>query len=126
MREHTLKFLEKAGRAIRSARLLLEAGETDFAAGRAYYAMFYAAQAMLHERGLRTRKHTGVQGLFGEQFAKTGAIDPKYHRWLLDAFDRRLQGDYGFDSMISSDDVLEMIAQAQEFLAQAQRFTAIG
>lgn len=126
MREHTGKFLDKAARAIRSAQLLVDAGETDFAAGRAYYAMFYAAQAMLHERGLRTRKHTGLQALFGEQFAKTGLIDPKYHRWLLDAFDRRLQGDYGFDSVITNDDVLEMIGQAQEFVAEARRFTGVG
>lgn len=43
MKEQTRKLLDKSAHAIRAARLLLENDETDFAAGRAYYAMFYAA-----------------------------------------------------------------------------------
>jgi len=42
---------------------------------------------------------------FGEQFAKSGRLDPKFHRWLLDAFDRRLQGDYGFEALIAPEEV---------------------
>lgn len=53
---------------------------------------------------------------FGEHFAKTGVLDPKFHRWLLDAFDERLSGDYGSEIVVSSEDVASMIAQAEEFL----------
>jgi uncharacterized protein (UPF0332 family) len=42
-------LLDKAMRAIRAAEVLLEKGDAEFAAGRAYYAMFYVAQAMLGE-----------------------------------------------------------------------------
>ena len=116
MKEATPGFLEKAERAIRVAKRLLEDGDVDFAAGRAYYAMFYAAQALLHEKGLRFRKHAGVHGAFGEHFAKTGVLDSKFHRWLLDAFDERLSGDYGSEIVVSSEDVASIIAQAEEFL----------
>jgi uncharacterized protein len=34
--------------------------DVDFAAGRAYYAMFYIAEALLSEKGFRSRKHGGV------------------------------------------------------------------
>ena len=40
MKSDTLKLLEKAGRAIRAAEVLLAKGDPEFAAGRAYYAMF--------------------------------------------------------------------------------------
>lgn len=57
------RLLLKAARAIRAAELLLREGDPDFASARAYYAMFYAAEALLFERGLQFRKHGAVHGL---------------------------------------------------------------
>jgi uncharacterized protein (UPF0332 family) len=126
LKDHTRKLLDKAARSIRAASLLVDNGETEFAAGRAYYAMFYAAEAVLYEAGQRSRSHSGVHSLFGEQFAKSGRLDPKFHRWLLDAFDRRLQGDYGFDAAIATEEVDRTIQQAAEFLQAAERLIAAG
>ena len=61
MKDHTRKLLDKAARAIRVASLLVDNRETEFAAGRAYYAMFYTAEALLYEAGQRSRSHSGVQ-----------------------------------------------------------------
>ncbi|MGH8566242.1 MAG: HEPN domain-containing protein [Gammaproteobacteria bacterium] len=49
----------------------------EAAAARAYYAMFYVAEALLYERGLSFRKHAGVHGAFGQHFAKSGVLDAK-------------------------------------------------
>ena len=51
MKEAARKLLDKARRAIGAAETLLQAGDMEFAAGRAYYAMFYAAEAFLNELG---------------------------------------------------------------------------
>jgi uncharacterized protein (UPF0332 family) len=40
-------LLHKAGESLQAAELLQREGYLDFAASRAYYAMFYAAQALL-------------------------------------------------------------------------------
>jgi len=120
LKEQTRKLLVKSAHAIRAARLLLENDGPDFAAGRAYYAMFYAAEALLCEEGQRSRSHSGVHSLFGEQFAKTGRLDPKYHRWMLAAFTRRLEGDYGFDATLTPAEVERTLEQAAEFLAAAE------
>ncbi len=58
---------------------------------------------------------------FGAHFAKPARIDPKFHRFLLDAFDRRIQADYSFEALISEDEVASMIDQAREFLEQGER-----
>ncbi len=121
MKPETQKLLDKASRALRAAETLLNNGDADFAAGRAYYAMFYVAEALLHEKDLRSRKHSGVISLFGESFAKTGALDAKFHRWLLDAFDKRILADYGVEATLTRDDAAEMITQAREFLGAASR-----
>jgi uncharacterized protein (UPF0332 family) len=49
-------------------------------------------------------------------------LDPKYHRWLITAFDQRQIGDYGLNPDIQSEVVVEMINQAQEFLDTAGRY----
>ncbi len=122
MNTDTHKLLEKARRAIQAAATLLQHGDTDFAAGRAYYAMFYTAEALLNEKGLSSRKHGGVHALFGEHFAKTGLLNAKFHRFLLDAFDRRLQADYAFEAVITGEEVTAMIGQAREYLEEAEKF----
>jgi uncharacterized protein (UPF0332 family) len=124
LKEQSRRFLEKARHAIHAAEILLREDESDSAAGRAYYAMFYIASALLAEIGLESTKHSGVHALFGEHFAKPGRIHAKFHRFLLDAFDRRIQADYGFEGPISREEVVTMIDQAREFLAQAEPLLA--
>jgi uncharacterized protein (UPF0332 family) len=121
VKDQAQKLLNKALRAIRAAETLLKGGDADFASGRAYYAMFYAAEALLNEKGLRFRKHGGVHGAFGEHFIKTGQMDSKYHQWLLDAFDKRVQGDYGVEAVVTDEEVVRMIEQAREFLQAARK-----
>ena len=122
MKAETERLLDKAGHAIRAAEILLDADEGDFAAGRAYYAMFYVAEALLVERGRRFREHSAVHAAFGKQFAKAGLLEPKFHRWLLDAFDRRIVSDYETTGDLSPHEVRETINRAKEFLTQANRF----
>lgn len=64
------------------------------AISRSYYAMFYAAKALLLLDGIDANKHSAVASAFGREYAKTGKIDPRYHRMLLDGFDWRQKSDY--------------------------------
>ena len=122
MKQSTERLLDKASRAIEAATVLLRENSSDFAAGRAYYGMFYVAEALLNESGQHFRKHSAVHAAYGEQFAKTAILDPKYHRWLLDGSDKRLLGDYEVEVTLDRDDVEKMITQAKEFLEVARRY----
>jgi len=120
MKEGTGQLLEKAERAIQAADALLASHGPEFAAGRAYYAMFYTAEALLHERGLAFSKHGALHAAYGKEFTKSGLLDPKFHRWLLDAFAVRLQEDYDAETLVSGERVEEMLEQARTFLAAAR------
>lgn len=122
MTEEVRKLLEKAQRALHAAETLLNESDAEFATGRAYYALLYTAQALLRDKGIQFRKHSAVHSAFGKHFAKTGLMDPKYHRWLLDAFDQRLRGDYDIDSLIDEKTAAEIIKQAKDFLQAAKKF----
>jgi uncharacterized protein (UPF0332 family) len=56
--------------------------------------MFYTAEALLIEWDLSYNSHSAVIAAFGKTFAKTGILDAKFHRYLLDAQDVRNIGDY--------------------------------
>lgn len=120
MKPEAARFLEKAERAIRAAKNLLATSDTEFAAGRAYYAMFYTAEALLAQRDLRFRKHSGVHAAFGQHLAGAHLVDPKFHRWLLEAFNQRILGDYGIDVVISPSDVEQMIRVQRSFFGWAE------
>jgi uncharacterized protein (UPF0332 family) len=66
-------------------------------------------------------KHSAVHASFGKIYAKEGIVDPKFHRWLLDAFDQRIIGDYGVEADITREDVELMIDHARGFLATTQQ-----
>lgn len=122
MKEFSSKLLVKALDSIESAEALLEIDKAEFAAGRAYYAMFYAAEALLYEKGLQFSQHGRVIAAYGKEFAKTKELDPKYHRWLRIPFDTRIAGDYDVDTGISKSIAGELINQAREFLEAAQAY----
>lgn len=84
--------------------------------------MFYVAEALLEDKELHFSKHGGVHGAFGEYYVKSGLLDPKFHRWLLNAFDQRIEGDYGVEIVAIKEDAEKLITQAKEFLETAQKY----
>lgn len=122
MKEHSRKLLDKAVDSIEAAELIVDMGKSEIAVGRAYYAMFYIAEALLNERGLNFNKHNAVHNAFGEHFAKTNGLDIKFHQWLLDAFDKMIAGDYGVDIEIERSVAVGVNNQAREFLESAREY----
>lgn len=122
MKEHSRKLLDKALDSIEVAEGILDMNKPDIAAGRAYYAMFYVAEALLYEKGLEFNTHGQVIGAYGKEFAKTNELDPKFHKSLRAGFDARISGDYDVDTNISNQLVANMINQAREFLEAAQDY----
>lgn len=113
-------LLVKAERFIRSAQLLANDGDFDSAASRLYYAMFFLAEAMLAARGASFSSHSAVISAFGQQFAKTREIDPRFHRALLTGFSQRQLGDYAVSSGLSDVDIDSLTDEAINFLATAR------
>ncbi|MFN0085032.1 MAG: HEPN domain-containing protein [Blastocatellia bacterium] len=86
--------------------------------------MFYIASALLLGKGQRFSKHGAVISAFGLQFVKTGEVDARFHRYLIDAQDNRIIGDYSSTIILTNSQAAELIAQAQEFFSMAE--TVLG
>jgi uncharacterized protein (UPF0332 family) len=108
-------YLERAGSALRQAKDNLNLGYYDVTTSRAYYAMFYAASALLASKDISRSKHSGVHSAFGQYFVKPGLIEPQYVRMLINAFNVRLDSDYEVRPALNR-------ALAEDILRDAQKF----
>lgn len=93
-----------------------------FSAGRSYYAMFYAAEAVLLTKNLSFSSHKAVISAFGKEFVKTNELPSRLHRNLRDAFRLRQVGDYGGTISFKKEDAERLIIQAKEFTGAIEEY----
>jgi uncharacterized protein (UPF0332 family) len=117
-------LLGRARESIRVAEILVKEDSPDIAASRAYYAMFYIAEALLLSRGLSFSSHSAVIAAYGKEFARHKTLDPQFHRYFMDAQDTRQIGDYGIDAHVPDIEAAETIERAKEFLNAAEEYLA--
>ena len=98
MTEETLALvryrLERSREALQEAALLFDAGHTNTAVNRLYYAAFYAVSAALLARGFSSSKHSGVRALLHRELVRSGLVPRELGRFFDTLFDSRQKGDY--------------------------------
>jgi uncharacterized protein (UPF0332 family) len=114
-------LVRKANNSLNAAKLMQEKGYHEFAASRAYYTMFYLAEAFLLGKGLAFSKHSAVHAAFGEHFVRTGIVPAALHRALIHGMEVRHTGDYDYTKEVSPEEAAEQIANAEHFLESAAK-----
>ncbi len=109
-------LMQKAQRSLDAATQLLQQEFYDFAVSRAYYAMFYVAEALLDKEGLSFSSHAAVISAFGRCLAKPGKVPTEFHRQLIDAQAQRTRADYDLQPDLSQQDATSLINQAQQLI----------
>lgn len=116
MTEEVRRLIQKSEHALEVAKALMHQSYPPDAASKVYYCMFYAAQALLKSEGIEVVKHSAVESALGYHFAKTGKIDPRYHRMLIDARKVREIADYDIQEEIVEPLATLKIAEGRAFL----------
>lgn len=112
---------ERAHETFRDGVALLEQRSWHSALNRFYYAAFYAARALLALKSLDSSKHTGVITLFGQHFVKSGMIQPEVAKVLRRAFEKRLDVDYEDFAEVTSDEVVRVRQDVQQFIKACEQ-----
>jgi uncharacterized protein (UPF0332 family) len=115
MNEDVRFLVDKARENLEATDLLAKQGYIDIAASRAYYVMFYLAEALLQQRNQTFSSHSAVIAAFGKEFARTKDLDPKFHQYLIKSQQLRQTGDYGHHESVSDESIAEVIGWAREF-----------
>ena len=102
--------------------MLLAAGRYDDSINRAYYAVFYAALALLLSQGIRRSKHSGVLAAFRQFFVRTGIIETEYSDIYGAVMDARELSDYDLQFTPASGYAETLVADAERFVARMVRY----
>ena len=113
------RLLQKADRYIDSAEMLAAVGDYDSAASPAYHASFFLAELLLDTLGQGFSSHRALISAYGQEFAKTRRLDPRFHRVLIAAFEKRQQADYLPESGLTAADVSALLSEIKQFRAAA-------
>jgi uncharacterized protein (UPF0332 family) len=111
----------KARHALEVSEKLQAGGDFPDAAGKAYYAMFHAAQALLKAHSIEVVKHSAGASMLGRHFAKAGRQDPKFHRMFLNARRVREIADYGIFEEIIEPTANLAVEEARAFVGEINR-----
>ena len=121
MTEDQKELLDASRESLSAARLLWDGGYYGFAAARAYYTMFYVAEAFLEGEEMAFSKHAAVIAAFGRHFVHAGKVPAEFQKHLTEAQELRLYGDYGSVNSVSPEKSRESIERAQQFIEVAER-----
>jgi uncharacterized protein (UPF0332 family) len=109
--------IRSADQYLRSAHLLLEAGDYRSSVSRSYYAMFYVTRALLRDVDVRTKTHSGLRRQFGLHFVKSGRIETRFARMLDTAEDMRAFAEYAEDpDAVDRMDAEQILNSAEEYV----------
>ena len=92
--EYSKLRIETAHNTFQADKVLANSGFWNSAVNRLYYAIFYAVNALLVYNEIYTHSHSGMRSQFSKYFIKTGKLDKKYGKLLVQLYDWRQKGDY--------------------------------
>jgi uncharacterized protein (UPF0332 family) len=107
---------DKAEESLASARREFQTGSLSFAMNRLYYTAFYAVSALLMERELTFKKHSGVRAAFHQHFIKKGVLEHKWGKLYDQLFEDRQEGDYVVFISFEPEYVESQLTQCSQFL----------
>lgn len=117
-------LVRKSERALKVARLALNAGDNDSAVNRSYYAMFDIARAALLRAGVGEdklpRTHNGVIEAFRQHVIQSGLMDRQLAGELSRTESLRIKADYT-DLEIEPKIAAEVVEKAEIFVQTVER-----
>ena len=109
--------LEQAQEALDDAKYLIDGNRSPQSIiNRSYYAMFYAALALLQKISKAPSKHSGVISLFDKEFVMRGIFEKELSKDFHKAFELRQSTDYKIIKPISADKANQIWQKAVKFV----------
>jgi len=114
--------MENAREVLDVARLNLGNDYYGSASNRAYYAVFYAASALLFVKGMSFGKHSAVISAFRQHFIKTGEIAEKWSGIYQRIMAHRQSGDYDINVRVEKEQASGDVMDAGAFVEEVEQW----
>lgn len=113
---------EHAEECLEAAKNLLQSQNYKSSANRSYYAVFHAMRAVLALNMIDMKHHSGIISEFRKLYIKTGIFDIKLSQIISVLFDIRNDSDYDDFFIVSKEEVVEQIKNAEYFLSEIRKY----
>lgn len=127
MRPETAAYLATVREDLREANMIAAPPLARLAARSAYYAAFYAAEALIFERtGKAVKTHSGVRSEFSRLLIRAAESDAALARILNKSYGYKNLADYGSGKhcTVADEDAADMIADASRFVERVAAILA--
>ncbi len=114
--------IQTAKSALGSARILLDAEEYKGANNRAYYAVFYAVNAVHALKGNAYKRHRDAIGKFNKDYVKMGIFPREIGRKISETEEIRHASDYDDFYIASREESERQIAVADELIRLVEKY----
>lgn len=109
-------LLRKAQKYLRSAAVLYELEDYDSAVSRAYFAMMYAAQALMKRQGVGLTAGQGLRSAFIERYVQTGTLPERAGTALEDGYKLMEIADFAHAFAVEAGHAEHILAEAEAFV----------
>jgi uncharacterized protein (UPF0332 family) len=115
-------YMEHADEMLEVAEEILRNEHYASACNRAYYAIFYAASALLYSKGMSYGKHSAVLAFFRQHFIKTGELDQKWSDDYEFIMSSRQTADYELYDHLEKEQAVEVVKKARAFVEEVEKW----
>jgi uncharacterized protein (UPF0332 family) len=113
---------EQAQAALESSRTLFNENDLRGSLNRSYYAIFYAARALLALKQLETRKHSGLVATFIKEYIAAGIFDRELSSIIKNAQRIRVESDYEDFYILSRETAREQVDNTEKFIKEIKKY----
>ncbi|MDR1741798.1 MAG: HEPN domain-containing protein [Synergistaceae bacterium] len=114
--------MNKARKFLVTAANTIATGDFDSSVSRSYYAIFNALLAVLATEGVGFKSHSAVISYFRHHYVKTGIFGADVSDYIRDAFEARLESDYGEYADASREDAEEQLSNARALVGKVAEY----
>lgn len=114
----------KAQKFLQSAAVLFELEDFDSCASRAYFAMFFAAQAVLLQEGVTVSSRQGIRSAFVEAFVESGRLPDRAGAAFMQAADLQEVADYAQHFAVDEAAAERVLQESEAFVHTMARLLA--
>ncbi|MBR6446013.1 MAG: HEPN domain-containing protein [Prevotella sp.] len=108
--------MERAYQALEEARSTVKNGFLNLAANRLYYALYYAASALLISKGIPTKTHAGIMTQFHLHLVKTDIVSIDDGKLFRTMYNLRQESDYEDFIEVHAEDIDEFMPKVVDLV----------
>lgn len=116
---------QKAYDNLKEAREVAKLGFWNLVGNRLYYAAFHMASALLLDKGLMAKSHSGIIHLIGSQFVAKNLLGREYGRLFSRLYELRQSGDYDDLYDATEEEVIPYIQKTNDFLLEMEKMITL-